>query len=423
MSLVRQFVAGVALAASALLTSPMAAWAQGTVGLEPSSLQYEIAEESSPDLSAPSLGPTPVAQVQLAVNALGLADKLDKVGVRFFGWVEGSYTASSSATGLLSVQTRQNRFGNQALLHQIGLVVQKPTERDRFNLGFLVRYFAGHDAAIGQPKGGIGDPVTNDKFSHDFRDLYVSAHIPVLTKGGLDVRLGRQNTIIGFNGFLAPYRPFQSSDYQFFYSQDGAFTGLVTALNISDQLDVWNGVTMCANTFFTPRNEGSLCYIGQVNYWLTPEKRTRLTGSTYIGKQALNAAQVGDLVTMGELRVQHKWSKKFFQVVQSNFGWDQDTPVGTGSWVGLYTVGILHLNTPWDALVRVDWFRDVRGTRTGFDTHYGALTLGANWHPTRYLEVRPEIRGDVAGVRAYGPSGAPTDKGQVNAVFSALVKF
>ena len=180
---------------------------------------------------------------------------------------------------------------------------------------------------------------------------------------------------------------------------------------------------MCANTFFTPRNEGSLCYIGQVNYWLTPEKRTRLTGSTYIGKQAINAAQVGDLVTMGELRVQHTWSKKFFQAVQSNFGWDQDTPVGTGSWVGLYTVGILHLSTPWDALFRVDWFHDGGGTRTGFDTDYGAVTLGANWHPSRFLEVRPEIRGDFAGVRAFGPSGAPTDKSQVNAVLSALVKF
>jgi hypothetical protein len=126
---------------------------------------------------------------------------------------------------------------------------------------------------------------------------------------------------------------------------------------------------------------------------------------------------------MGELRVQHTWSKRFFQAVQSNFGWDRDTPVGTGSWVGLYTVGIFHLNTPLDLLGRLDWFRDVRGTRTGFDTNYGAVTLGVNWHPSRFLEVRPEVRADFAGVEAFGPSGAPTDKSQLNAVVSALVKF
>ena len=59
------------------------------------------------------------------------------------------------------------------------------------------------------------------------------------------------NTIIGYNGFLAPYRPFYSSDYQFFYSQDGAFTGFLTNLHVTDRLDIWNGMTFGANTFFT----------------------------------------------------------------------------------------------------------------------------------------------------------------------------
>jgi hypothetical protein len=31
--------------------------------------------------------------------------------------------------------------------------------------------------------------------------------LPILTEGGMDVKLGRMNTIIGYNGFLAPYRP------------------------------------------------------------------------------------------------------------------------------------------------------------------------------------------------------------------------
>ncbi len=44
----------------------------------------------------------------------------------------------------------------------------------------------------------------------------------------MNVKVGRMNTIIGYNGFLVPYRPMYSSDYQFFYSQDGAFTGFLT---------------------------------------------------------------------------------------------------------------------------------------------------------------------------------------------------
>src|SRR5262249_25170376 len=153
-------------------------------------------------------------------------------------------------SGILSVETRQNRFGNEFLLNQIGWTIQKPLQQDIFNLGFLMRYFAGADAALGAPKGGIDSHPSNPRFGQDFPDLYLSAHFPILTERGVDFQIGRMNTIIGYNGFLAPYRPFYSSDYQFFYSQDGAFTGFLTTLHATDRLDIWNGMTLGANTFF-----------------------------------------------------------------------------------------------------------------------------------------------------------------------------
>src|SRR3954452_7351881 len=169
------------------------------------------------------------------------------------------------------------------MFNQIGWVLQKRRVTDRFNLGFNMRYYAGADAATGQPKGGIGSTITSTRFSQDFRDLYLSAHLPILTERGMDFKIGRMNTVIGYNGFLAPYRPFYSSDYQFFYSQDGAFTGVLADLHATDRLDIWNGVTFGANTFFTKRSQNSICYIGQVNYWVTDERKTRLTASVYCG--------------------------------------------------------------------------------------------------------------------------------------------
>ena len=64
--------------------------------------------------------------------------------------------ARSTGSGLLSVEPRQNRFGNEFLLNQIGWAVQKPLQQDEFDIGFMMRYFAGADAALGAPKGGIG---------------------------------------------------------------------------------------------------------------------------------------------------------------------------------------------------------------------------------------------------------------------------
>lgn len=73
--------------------------------------------------------------------------------IRTFGWVEGGYTGASVGPGILSVETRRNRFGDEFLLNQIGWVIQKPLQEDEFDIGFNVRYFAGADAALGQPKG------------------------------------------------------------------------------------------------------------------------------------------------------------------------------------------------------------------------------------------------------------------------------
>ncbi len=377
-------------------------------GLEAESLPGELVEDISEATDAISLGPTPVSTVRFLMDGLGLGNWLDGPGIRTFGWVEAGYTGASTGSGLLSVETRQNRFGDQFLLNQIGFVVQKPLKQDQFDLGFNMRYFAGADAALGQPKGGIGFPVGNSHFGQDFRDLYLSAHLPIVTEGGVDVKFGRMNTIIGYNGFLAPYRPFYSSDYQFFYSQDGAFTGFLTDLHVNDRLDIWNGMTLGANTFFTLRTPNSFCYIGQVNYWLQDEKRTRLTASVYCGPHALFAAPglSGTYDAMTELRVQQDWSPRFTQVLQSNMGWDANTPVGTGSWYGLYLISIFHMNSTVDLLCRAEWFDDVKGTRTGVDTNYSEVTLGMNWHPIRCFELRPEIRGDFAGAPAFGTGGA-----------------
>jgi Putative beta-barrel porin-2, OmpL-like. bbp2 len=394
-------------------------------GLESHSLPAETSEDIPQANPAAKIGATAVSDVRFLMDRLRFQDVLGDSGIRAFGWMELGYSGASSGTGPLSVEPRLNRFGNEFLFNQLGLVLQKPLKQDQFDFGFNIRYFAGADAALGQPLGGIGYPVHNSHFGQDFRDLYISAHLPIITEGGLDVKVGRMNSIIGYNGFLSPYRPFYSSDYQFFYSQDGAFTGFLTDLHISKRLDFWNGMTFGANTFFTKRSRDSICYIGQVNYWLTDEQKTRLTASVYCGPNAIFAAPglAGTFDTTLELRVQQNWSPRFTQVVQSNMGWDPNTAVGLGQWYGVYTIGIFHLSDTIDFNVRGEWFDDVRGTRTGFSTNYEEVTLGLNWHPIKCLEFRPEIRGDFAGEDAFGANGKHDHRDQLTGGISALLKF
>ena len=148
-----------------------------------------------------------------------------------------------------------------------------------------------------------------------------------------------------------------------FYSQDGAFTGFLFDLHATKQLDIWSGMTLGANTFFTLRSHNSYCYIGQINYWLTEEEKTRLTASVYCGPNAIFAAPglAGTYDTTVELRVQQNWSPKFTQVIQNNMGWDANTPLGTGSWYGLYLINIYHLNRTVDLEVAPNGSTTSRG--------------------------------------------------------------
>ena len=122
-------------------------------GLEAESLPGELTEDITGGAESLRFGATPVSQVNFLMQYLRFADLFGNTGIRTFGWVEGGYNGASTGTGVLSVQTRQNRFGNEFLLNQIGWVIEKPLEQNVFNLGFMMRYFAGADAALGAAKG------------------------------------------------------------------------------------------------------------------------------------------------------------------------------------------------------------------------------------------------------------------------------
>jgi Putative beta-barrel porin-2, OmpL-like. bbp2 len=366
------------------------------------------------------IGPALPEDVKILQDSF-LGDWLKPHGARIYGWADFGYTYASTGPGLLSVEPRENRFGNEFLVNQLALVLEKPIKSDELSFGYNATFYAGADAALLRPRGGF--TTFDPRFGADFRQLYVSAHLPVLTEGGVDIKAGRMGTIIGYESALAPYRPFYSNDYQWFYAQDGAFTGILATLHVNKQLDVINGVTLGANTFFTLRGQGP-CYIGQVNYWLTEEKKTLLSGSVYLGDQAIFAAPglAGNFDTTVELRLQHDFSKYQTIVLESDMGWDQRIPgIGTGEWYSFYVILINHLGCTLDFNLRAEWFDDVQGTRTGFATNYEELTLGLDYHPQKWLRLRPEIRGDFSNdVPAFGNG---RDRAQLTAAIDALFQF
>jgi hypothetical protein len=383
----------------------------------------ESVEEAPPAAETPKWGPTAPEDVKLMQRLM--PDFLTAHRVRAYGWFDSGYTFSTTGPGQLLTQPRENQFGDQYLFNQLAFVLDRPLDPERFSMGFNATFYMGADAALLTPLGGI--QPSSPTWGYDFRNLYISMHLPVITEGGLDVRAGRMGTIIGYESALAPYRPFYSNDYQWFYAEDGAWTGVLTNLHVSKRLDVLNGITFGANTFFEMRGSAP-CYIGQINYWLQDEKRTLVSAGVYCGPNAIFAAPglAGTFDTTIEARIQHQWTPRLFQVLQTNMGWDANSTsaarggaVGTWSWYGIHSIVGYHLLPKLDVNARGEWFRDVGGTRTGFDAHFAETTLGLDFHPVKAISLRPEIRGDFSGVPAF--SNGHTS--MMTLAFDALAKF
>jgi hypothetical protein len=366
-------------------------------------------------------GPTPPEDVRLLMDSTVVADYLTPYGLKTFGWLDMGYTYSSTGHGPLTVEPRPNRFGNEFLLNQLYLALEKPLNENELSWGFRTDLFAGADATLLQPEGFLKlDP--NNRFGFDIRQIYASAHLPILTDGGVDIKAGRQNTVIGYEMYAAPYRPFYSNDYQWFYSEDGSvFTGISANWHVTKQLDIYNAITQGFNTFFTNRSGGPT-YLGQVSYWLQPEKETQLTLTLLMGPERDRSISTGDMTTIVELRVTQNWSPHLLQVVQSHMGWLEHgkSSGGYGQWYSLMNILVYHLTPHLDTNSRVEWYDDQDGATTGFRTAYVELTLGLDYHPHTWLSLRPEIRGDFADE---GVFRGGKDHNQFTAAIDAILKF
>ena len=71
--------------------------------------------------------------------------------------------------------------------------------------------------------------------------FYGEVHLPVLTKGGLDVKGGRWYTLAGYEVVPATGRPLLSVPYMFNYGQPFTHMGVVTTLHVTDKLNLYNG--------------------------------------------------------------------------------------------------------------------------------------------------------------------------------------
>lgn len=424
------FLVGVLSSAGAATLAQTTAPAPSTQATYTDQLLTTDALQSGPSESEVPLGPALPEQIKLTGSLIPpnpIADWASEHRLRFFGWANGGYTWSSSGTGLLRVEPRENRFGDAFLLDQAAFVLERTLNEEAWSWGFRSEFYMGADAALLHPVNGLG-PSDNPRFSTDFRQAYFSFHAPILTDGGVDFKLGRQYVPLGYETTMAPYRPLYSLAYVWSYSQNGATTGAIATIHVNPRLDVIGGVTLCVNSLFEFRGRAP-CYIARGLYWLDSEKRTKLIGTFYTGPEPIAAAKghIGNWQTEVELQLIHDVNRRLTLVSETNLGWDTRDPANhllTSKWYGTYGMAIIHAHKLLDVNSRAEWFDDVDGSRIGTHGNYGEVTVGVNFMPQRMLNFRPELRWDIAGNPAFGATSTSNLKShQWSGAVEMLLKF
>jgi Putative beta-barrel porin-2, OmpL-like. bbp2 len=384
-------------------------------------------EEGAPP-AAGAYGPTPLTDVKILQNLI-FGDN-PKPCINISGWADFDYTYRSTGSGINNVAPVMNRFGNEALIRSLGLYLYKPLDPKEWSWGFNAILIAGSDAAFLNPTAGwfkSDDP----RFGVSFTDLNLTAHLPILTDGGVDVKAGRQTTILGPMGALPWQRYFDSSDYAWYNMEEGRYTGVSAVWHITKRLDWYNGAEIGGWGSFFDATVTGVDYITNISYWLDEEaKKTKIWTTILTGPTG--HFNPGDNTTVVEVGIQHNWSSRIYQIVDSQMVYSkapvffQVSPSYQERAYDVYTYLGAHMTKTVDINTRFEWYRDQDGGgyAGGFGvprTDYFEVTAGPDYHPTKWVQFRPEIRYDYATNPNFGQFN--DKKNQLSLAAELLFKF
>lgn len=339
------------------------------------------------------------------------------------GWTEMSYTGSTTAITNQPVvwNDRANRFLlQQAWLRLERSVVTSGTAEPTF--GYRIDILGGSDYRFTLPRGLFNSQLLNangtqNLYGVDPIQFYVNGYFPGLFQG-TEVRIGRLYTPFGSESLEAVSTPLMSRSYAFNWSPPFTHMGIGLYPTFNDQ---WSGVFMLANgndVFIDPAQEAR--FVGAITY-SAPNQRDAITFGTSIGRGKFNAGQPFNPATVGlmtepagrsninvfDLVWTHIFSERFIYGFETIYGYqyavpanvpggiiDNQATTGTAHWGSIVNYFTYNYTKRLSSILRVEFFDDFEGQRTGFEGLYSAVTFGVQYRPRPGVIFRPEVRYD-----------------------------
>jgi hypothetical protein len=323
--------------------------------------------------------------------------------------------------------------------------------------GFKAQLMYGSDARFIHSLGFM-DNVTDDPVQPDIVEMYGNWHLPILTEGGVDVKVGQFVTLMGAEVINAIDNPLYSHSWIFNFGIPFKHTGFMATTHITDQFDLHTGLVVGINTGSFDDNNDVLSFHGGF-MWKSCDESLTIPFSMHIGAE--NDTNFNTLSGIPGFDANHdlryiftsqptyNWSENVKLITDLNWGWDEGFDA---EWYGAAQYWIYAANECTNLVARLEVWRDDDGfaafedtSNDGFidlehgipgpngfgallfggDNTYTSLTLGVTHKPSPNLILRPEVRMDWVDVGSLGiaPFDDFTDNNQMTVGMDAIWQF
>jgi hypothetical protein len=169
-------------------------------------------------------------------------------------WVDGIHLSAQLQSGIIANPYRPSTglnwgqlftdHSDQVQLNQLLLTANKPLDpkNSDYQWGFKVQFMYGSDARYTQFLGELNRVDPNQRYQLDVVEANVLAHLPWLTDGGIDLKVGQYPTPLGYETIDPSTNPFYSHSYIFQFGLPFKHTGALATTHVNDVLDIYSGI-------------------------------------------------------------------------------------------------------------------------------------------------------------------------------------
>ncbi|TLY62979.1 MAG: porin, partial [Gammaproteobacteria bacterium] len=285
---------------------------------------------------------------------------------------------------------------------------------------------AGRDARV---IASLGESTSNFDVTQAFAQY---AH------GPLTIIAGKFVTLAGAEVINSTQDTNYSRSILFGYAIPFTHTGARLTYAASDQVSVIVGV----NNGWDQLQDANKQKTGELGISFTPNKVFSLAAQGYSGVEQLSGGTFIGAGTHGlrslidAVGTYNATSQLTFIL---NVDWGQQENVTslvngtsiTAKWDGAAAYANYQVNDQWRLSVRAEYFDDKDGYRTGVIQKWKEATLTLAYLPTKFIEIRGEVRGDKSDSNAFvkdtaffsGTPGAGVTDNQASIGLEAVYKF